>query len=454
MNLFKPKALVSLLGLSFYGRRVSAIVLIAHEGRIEISKKASAHLSSEAFTSNAEIVAKELRSFLDQNELRQTKCIVCLPANRILTSCIDIPPLSEEDRRSYLDLQIETEFPLNADELCAASLPYETDSGWRAMLTAFPKHHFDWMDRVLHHAKLRPISFTLGITAIPDACSAPQLFVSIGTNCLELCVKSDSGFENLRSLDAVFETNFESNHSIHPESLHREIKITLGQLPAEIRDSLKEAILLDESSSDIAETMERQLCEIGLASKRKSMSTLHLATAAFLRDQKSRIEFLPPKENRLAGFAKKISSRGNVWLGGSIGMMAILVAIAFFWQGHRLQSLEKQWAKMSEKVSMLETLQTKIRQFRPWFDESPESLKIARTLSQAFPKEGTIWIRSLRIEENARVFCSGLARHNAELLSAMDALRARDHISEVKLQHSRGEAPIEFAFHFEWKSET
>ena len=135
-----------------------------------------------------------------------------------------------------------------------------------------------------------------------------------------------------------------------------------------------------------------------------------------------------------------------------MGTIVILTALIFYIQGYRLQSLEKHWAGMADKVDELESMQGKIRQFRPWFDRSVQSLEITKQLSNAFPREGSIWVKSVQIKENNEVFCSGSARSNQDLLSVMDALREMEDISDVKLQQVRGEAPVQFAFNFNWKS--
>ena len=88
-------------------------------GQARVVGQASTVLSLEPLTHREELVAQELRGFLDQHELRETRCLVCLPSNLVLTTSIEIPELSEEDRQSYLDLQAETEFPFAADEINA-----------------------------------------------------------------------------------------------------------------------------------------------------------------------------------------------------------------------------------------------------------------------------------------------------------------------------------------------
>ena len=446
--------------MSFYGRQVTAIALRHNNGQVTVVGKASTVLSLEPLTNSEELVAQELRSFLDQNELRETKCLVCLPSNLVLSTSIEIPELSEDDRQSYLDLQAETEFPFAADEISLSTLSYQApDQSHHATLAALPNTQVGRIERILIAAKLRPVSFTLGIgasgrAAAPEA-SAPCLALDVYSDHVDLTIPCGPGYAAIRSLEEVYESEGE-NRILDHELLQREIKITLGQLSPSIRQHLKQtAIGYDEGvSGSIAETLKSQLQQMGLTatSSPPDQSPLQRAGETYLLKQRSALEFLPPKENQLQAFAKKVSSRSNAWVGGTVGTIVLLTFVIYYFQGYRLNSLETEWAGMADKVTELEALQGKIRQFRPWFTRSAESLEIAKQLSEAFPREGSIWVKSVQIKENNRIFCSGSARNNQELLTVMDELRGMEHITEVTLQQVRGEAPVQFAFNFEWKS--
>ncbi len=405
-------------------------------------------------------MAQELRSFLDENELRETKCLVCLPSNLVLATSIEIPELSEEDRQSYLELQAETEFPFSADEVNLASIPYQApDHTHHATLAAVAKSQIHRIERILGHAKLRPLSFTLGLGSGSSTSATPSqeahLLLNVFSDHVDLAVQCAEGFAAIRSLDEVYESDGDQQVLDH-ELLRREIKITLGQLSPAIRAQLKQATvsLQENVSGNLSETIKSTLKDLGFTatSSPAEHSTLTQAGTAYIQHQRSLLEFLPPKETQFQAFTKKVSSRSNAWVGGTVGTIAVLTFIAFYYQGYRLRSLESEWSGMADKVEELETLQGKIRQFRPWFTRSAESLAIAKQLSDAFPREGTIWVKSVQIKENARVYCSGSARNNQELLSVMDQLREMEHVSDVTLQQVRGEAPVQFGFNFQWKA--
>jgi hypothetical protein len=54
--------------------------------------------------------------------------------------------------------------------------------------------------------------------------------------------------------------------------------------------------------------------------------------------------------------------------------------------------------------------QAKIKQYRPWYDESARSLSILRQLTQAFPEDGVVTAKTLEIREANLVTCTGTAR--------------------------------------------
>ena len=436
------------------------MVAQSEAGGVKTKTKATTTLSLDPLTNEAELVAQEIRSFLDQNEIRETRCLLCLPSNLALASSIDFPDLSEEDRQSYLDLQAETEFPFSAADLSLTSITYESPTASQhATLAAIPQNHVSKIEEIMLKARLKPISFTLGMTSARGEANAghnrPQLALDLYPDHVDLSVRCDGGFAALRSLDEVFESEKETP-SLDHELLSREIKITLGPLADSIRSQLTQATIYIQEAlpEELSQALEKDLTKLGFKTSVRQGEHMALTSAveAFISQQASSLEFLPPKQTQLQALFEKVSSRSNAWVGGSVGTIAVLTALVFYVQGYRLGSLESEWDGMADKVTELETLQGKIRQFRPWFDSSVQSLEIAKYLTQAFPRDGSIWVKSFEIKENKKVFCSGSARNNQDLLDVMEQLRKTEDISDVTLQQVRGESPVQFAFNFEWKS--
>ena len=105
---------------------------------------------------------------------------------------------------------------------------------------------------------------------------------------------------------------------------------------------------------------------------------------------------------------------------------------------------------MEPNVTELENLQQQIRKFRPWFDESFQSLTILRKLSEAFPEDGVISVKTLDIRDLSTITCSGVARDNQALFKVLDQLRSTKEIANVKIDQIRGKVPLQFTFNFQW----
>lgn len=454
MNLLKPKPIPSLLGLAIRGNRLTAAVAKRINGAVRFSSHASVELSSSPWADDFERAGQEIRAFLERREIRESRCLLCLPLNIAMSMSVEIPDLSEDDLQSYLELQAESEFPFGIEDLQLASARYRApDSSRHATLAAIPKNRIQQIQRVLQQARLRPVGLVLGL-APASAGNNPQLVLDVQPDHVDLSVRCGDGFAVIRSLEGA--TDFAKDGAA-PDCnlLCREIRITLGQLSGNLRQNLAEAVCHSaDLSSDWKQSLERGLAGMGFQTAfcEGRHSALEAAVKARL-DNQSALEFLPPKRGPLRIFAKKASSQRNVWIGGSVGTLAFLIAAVFYVQGWRLHSLEREWNGMAEKVKTLETKQSEIRQFRPWYDHSAPSLQIFRQLAESFPKEGSVWLESIEIKENRQVRCAGSARDNQDRLELISQLRAADNIHDLATQHVRGEtATKQFAFKFVWET--
>ncbi len=459
MNLLKPKPLQSLLGLTIRGRRLTA-GLAKRNGTAGLSAIADAELSHPPLAGDPERVGREIRAFLQQHELRENRCLLCLPLNLAMTMSVEIPDLAEDDLQSYLELQAESEFPFSIEDMQLASTTYRApDQSRHATLAAIPQHHIARIQQILQHARLRPISLTLGLA--PAAIESgkppnkPQLVLDIQPDHVDLSVRCGTGFAVIRSLEEVLD--FEQNPAAPDcKLLCREIRITLGQLSGNLRQNLSAATVCHPAglSQNWKQSLEQSLAEMRFqtAFREGSHPALEAAVKDRLANSSTALEFLPPQRSPLQILAEKASSRRNVWISAAAGMLVLPTAAAFYIQGWRLDSLEREWDRMGAQAETLETLQVKIRQFRPWYDHSAQSLQIVRRLAEVFPKEGSIWLQSLQITENRQASCSGTANSYRDLLAVTDRLRAMPDIQKVTLGTTRGEAPVEFTFKFEWNT--
>jgi hypothetical protein len=248
----------------------------------------------------------------------------------------------------------------------------------------------------------------------------------------------------------------------------RELRITLGQLPAEVRDSLRRLRIFGRS--DAAEQITEELSarveslgirveqvkdyapgEFGVRLPADTAASPALSLAMlYLTGRGTGLEFLPPKVSALRQFAARHSSRKLVWVGGGAAVAALVIALAFLVQQWQLVRWQSKWADMKTRVVELEDVQQQIKRFRPWFDDSCRSLSILRRLTEAFPEDSAVTAKTVEIREPATVTCSGTARNQQALLKTLEKLREMKEVASIQVEQMRGGSPMQFTFNFRW----
>lgn len=105
---------------------------------------------------------------------------------------------------------------------------------------------------------------------------------------------------------------------------------------------------------------------------------------------------------------------------------------------------------MASTVKELETVQSRIREYRSWYDTSFRNLSILRKVTECFPETGAVTAKSFEIHGQTNVTVSGTARDNASLLRTQDLLRQSREVQAVKIEQIRGKTPAQFTFNFRW----
>jgi Tfp pilus assembly protein PilN len=181
-----------------------------------------------------------------------------------------------------------------------------------------------------------------------------------------------------------------------------------------------------------------------------SLSPAFSLAARRLVEQAPTFEFLPPKPTILQQISAKYSSGRLRTVGTAVAGVVLIVVGLFLFQQWQLMRLRSQWAKMEANVKELDNLQGKIRQYRPWFDDSFRSLSILRQLTKTFPEDGVVSAKTVEIRDGNVVTCTGNARDNAALLRTLSNLRTNDGVTDLKVETIRGAAPMQFSFDFRW----
>src|SRR5439155_5307920 len=110
-----------------------------------------------------------------------------------------------------------------------------------AAQVAIPRDHLRRIEKALAAAKLKPVAFSLGITAlqspVEDAARGIMALL-IGERGVGLQAAFGGGISALRMLEGTVE-NEGGRRQVYADLVAREMRITLGQLPAEVRDAMR-----------------------------------------------------------------------------------------------------------------------------------------------------------------------------------------------------------------------
>jgi hypothetical protein len=465
----RRKKLTSLLGLTLDGSRLDGVVLKRTNGSLQQLQSFTATLTLDPLTAAPELVGREIRNHLDAAGVRERDCVLGVPLKWVLTAQTELPPLPEADAKSLLLLEAERSFHTDVAmlQMGDSRTPLAGDKNF-VLLAGIPNSHLTVLEKVLVAARLKPASFALGIAALQPAGGVPAgvLALKIGETHVGLQITC-GGVTALRALEGAVE-NAAGRLTLHADLVAREMRITLGQLPVELRAMVRHIRIFGprELAQQLADELELKFGPAGLSVEMVTayardefgvtLPPFAAVSAAFslaarrLVDGSPAFEFLPPKPGFLEQVVKKYSS-GRLRTAGAAGAAAVLLFVALFgWQQARLWHLRSQWSKMAAPVGNLETIQDQIRQYRSWYDSTFKNLAILRQLSLAFPEDGAVTAKTIEIHDGSKVTCSGTARDYSALLAVQSKLRTAAGVSGVTLQQIRGKAPMQFVFGFNY----
>jgi hypothetical protein len=467
-SLKRPRS--TLLGLSLDGSRLDGVVLRRNNGALQIQQTFSVSLTLDPLTADGELVGREIRNHLDAAGINERQCVVGVPLKWALTTHAELPDLPEPDLASLLQLEAEKGFPSDVHTLSVGTSRSRSASGKQhATLVGIPKNHLALLEKALLSAKLKPISFSLGITALQSArveASNGVVALNIGEAHVGLQVTSGGGLVALRALEGALELEG-SRRQVNGGLVAREARITLGQLPQELRESLRRIRIFgpQELAQQLAKELELRFAPMGLKIEIVNRYApaefgLHLVpetpvsaalslAASHLAGREPLFEFLPPKVTPWQQVTSRYASGKLRMAGAAAILLVLIVGGLFLFQEWQLNRLHSQWTAMAPEINELQKVQQRIRQFRPWYDDSLRALSILRQITTAFPEDGVVSAKTVEIRDLSAVTCTGTARDNQALLKTLDRLSATPGVYDLHRQ-TRGKSPIQFTFDFHW----
>ncbi|MEI6341837.1 MAG: hypothetical protein WCR07_07760 [Verrucomicrobiota bacterium] len=470
----KPRGSSPVLGLSFDGAAVEAVLVRPGNGQAEASAPVTFHLPADILSSDPVAVGRALRESLDKAGLGTRRCAVALPASWVFASSIPLPDLAPEDAEGFVELEVERSFPQGSDQLAIARHEWKDASGLpQITLVAVPVEHLERLEQVLRAARMQPVSIAPALTEmqhlVPSESPARIDFLASPAS-VALAIGCGEGLVLHRCLDDVVAVAG-GQPSVAPDRLQRELRVTLGQLPDAIRQSLARARIF--GSGPLADALQQVLAAIA---PRLAMSVVRADRVPGNRDASLRItpgipataalaiaarhlgggpasfEFLAPRVSPWQQLATRFSSGRAAHYGLAAAAVVALTAGAFLVQQVRLMSLRSRWDGIAKTAAHVEGLQANLKKYRPWFDESVPSLLVLRTLTMAFPEDGALTAKTVELREGAIVVCSGTAKDSFTLNSTLEKLRTAPEVRDVTVDQMRGKSPVQFSFNFKWDS--
>lgn len=472
LKLGRRSALTSVLGLALDGSRLEGLVLRRANGSLQMSQPLSVSLSLEPLTNAPELVGREIRNHLDAAGIRERNCVVGLPLKWALTTHVEVPDLPEADVASFLQIEAERGFPCDVTTLHVATSLCRTPAGKQhALLVGIPQNHLAVLEQVLRAAKLKPGSFSLGIAALQPvgAGAAPGvLALALGESHVALQITSGGGVAALRALEGALELEG-GRRVLHADLVAREARITLGQLPAELREAVRSIRVFGprDLAQQLADEVELRLESMGLKAEpvtrygatefgvqlppQAPVGPAFSLAAGRLAGHPPTFELLPPRVTPWQQMAARYSSGKLRTTLTAVGAAAVLIGGLFFFQQVQLWTAQAQWAKIAANVTQLEGINKQISQYRPWYDETVKGLTLLRCLTQAFPEDGSVTAKTVEIRDLNTVTCTGTARNYQVLLQTVQKLRANPQVRDANLGPTRGQSPaLQFSFSFAW----
>ena len=440
-------------------------------------------LGAEEIYRNPERAGAALAAALEVAALKEKRCAVGVPPAWALTASSDLPLVSQEDLRGYLEIRAEREFSLPLSELRLGYSAYTLPDGTsRATLAALPAKRLEAVEKMLAAAGRRAVSISLALDAVFTEEEPTRLHLLADGGHVDVVVTAGvllagQGVAALRTLSGpnghkngaapaddtglladattALAASADTNGAFNPAAFCREVRITLGRLPTTVQAQVRTAHFrgAPEAVRQLCQETRDGLQRMGIVSPAECAPddgpVPPVSAIRFLHREAVPFEFVVPVPNRWEQAFHRFNTPRGRKVAGVVLALILLPMLLFFVRSQQESSLTSEWAGMRNKVADLDVLQQKIRRFQPWYNRNPTRLQLLNGLFAAFPDAGDVWAKSITIK-GGTVSCTGFARTENARQAMMDRLRARPDVSELKTVQTRGVNPVQFTFAYRW----
>ena len=455
------RRLQSILGLAIVDGQLRAAQVARAKNAIAVLRSTTAPLALDLMHPEPELVGREIKNHLEAAHLRERHCIVALPPAWVMSQHATVPDLSPADTASLLQIEAEKGFPCAPEELQISQSSHRTATDRYVTQLAVRQEQITRLGEVLKSAGLKPVSYTLGLAALPGAVGPTgkgRITLLVEPKGATLLIAAGGGIAAFRTMEASIESEAGEN-VVNGPALARELRITFEQVPAGLREDIRGLSLRGDPkmTAQLAGILGDWARDAGLAIEEGGSSArpaaeviLEQMAERYLKEGPPALEFLPPRPSRWAQLMARYSSKRLATAGFGAAAALVIALGAFGWQEFRLWSLRSDWQGMAAQVTELDAVQARIREFRPWYDTSFRNLSIMKKVVECFPDNGSVTAKTFEIHGQANISVTGTARDNASLLRTLDLLRQAKEIQGLKIEQIRGKMPAQFTFTFRW----
>jgi hypothetical protein len=460
----------AVLAITLQSRSVLVDHVRRENGGSRVLKTRCLPIGADQLMEDPEQAGRALADLLKGEGLGERRCVVCLPASWVLSTSTELPEVSQEDLRSFLELRAEREFPFAAADLHLAYSVFESEPGVRnATLAALPSRKLEAVRAMLERAGCRPVSISLALEVGMSEEGRNEgggLNVLVNGNHFDLVVMAGGGVAALRSVSAP-EWGGEGGSGIDGDRIGRELRITLGRLPEDVRRRLAKARFVGErrSAEAVLEATQAQLHRLGLQgivpastkmSGREDPDAPAPGIAArvaerHLQGQQILFEFVAPETKAWHAFMRRYDTLRNRWIAAVALCCLVLPAVLLAVRTRIENRLAAEWNKLEPVTEELGMIQSRLREFRPWFETGTPSVEMLHGLVSAFPESGEVWAKRIELKEDAKVVCAGFARDQGVWMDFLDDVGAQPGVTDLNVQSVRGDRPVQFDLSFTWR---
>jgi len=454
----------SVLGLSLSDGQLRAALVTRVKGKWEVVESAATALSLDLLHPEPELIGREIRNHLDAAGIHERNCVIAVPASWVMSQQTALPDLPPEDVASLLQIEAEKGFPCDPAQLQIARSDYRSATAGYATQLAVRKEHLDRLAAVAKAAGLKPASMALGLATLPGVIAPAgdgRITVAVEPHGAAIVVSTGGGIAAFRTADAAIESEA-GEKVVNGNALARELRITVEQVPADLRVGLRHLRLCGDDAlvRQLAERLGEWAAAAGLAIDAPGSAEDRLGAAIaesvaqqWLEPTVPWIEFMPPRPGRWEVMMARYSSKRLATTGVAVAAIVVVALVVFGWQEFQVLTLRADWEGMQMQVAGLKGVQDRIREYRPWYDHTIPDLKIWARVTECFPENGSLTAKSFDIHKAngiTSVSISGTARDGQALLKAQERLRKTKEIQGLNVEAISGKMPAQFTLNFRW----